>query len=171
MPLSSFSRPALVVPKTVPMANVNQAVALVRCQDYLQPSYFMHLFLSPQMQVVVHGSKVETARPNISLEDLRGLLVPFPPPKEQCIIVEEIERCFSAVADVENTLEQSISQSDRLWRSILKRAFEGKLVPQDPSDEPAEELLERIKAERAKVTERAKGTKESKVRMRKRGEK
>lgn len=48
-------------------------------------------------------------------------------------------------------MEQSLRQAERLRQSILKRAFEGKLVPQDPSDEPAEKLLERIRAEKAKV--------------------
>lgn len=52
---------------------------------------------------------------------------------------------------IEQGIEQTLKQADRLRQSILKKAFEGKLVPQDPSDEPAEKLLERIKAEKAKL--------------------
>ena len=52
--------------------------------------------------------------------------------------------------EVEKVMEQSLKQSDRLRQSILKRAFEGKLVPQNPTDEPADKLLERIGEERAR---------------------
>jgi len=53
-------------------------------------------------------------------------------------------------------VKQSLKQSDRLRQSILKKAFEGKLVPQDPSDESAEKLLERIKAEKEKLKKKLK---------------
>jgi type I restriction enzyme S subunit len=76
--------------------------------------------------------------------------VPFPCLTEQHRIVEEIERYFSVADEVERTVEQSLKQAERLRQSILKKAFQGMLVPQDPSDEPAEKLLERIKQERAK---------------------
>ncbi len=74
--------------------------------------------------------------------------IPFPPLPEQHKIVEEIERRFSIADNIEKIVDQTLKQADRLRQSILKRAFEGKLVPQDPTDEPAEKLLERIKAER-----------------------
>ena len=69
---------------------------------------------------------------------------------EQQKIVEEIESRLSIAGEIEKIVERSLKQSERLRQSILKRAFEGKLVPQDPDDEPAEKLLERIKAEKAK---------------------
>ncbi len=76
--------------------------------------------------------------------------VPFPPLPEQHKIVEEIERHFSVAEKVEATVDESLKQAERLRQSILKRAFEGKLVAQDSTDEPAEKLLERIKGEKAK---------------------
>ncbi len=79
------------------------------------------------------------------------MTIPLPPLPEQRKIVEEIERRFSVADEVEKVVEQSLKQAERLRQSILKRAFEGKLVPQNPSDEPAEKLLERIKAEKAKL--------------------
>jgi type I restriction enzyme S subunit len=66
-------------------------------------------------------------------------------------MVAQIERHFSLIDAAERTIGRSLEQADRLRQSILKRAFEGRLVPQDPSDEPAEKLLERIKAERAEL--------------------
>jgi len=58
---------------------------------------------------------------------------------------------LSIVAQMQYTIRAQLARADGLRHSILKRAFEGKLVPQDPNDEPASALLERIRAERAKV--------------------
>jgi type I restriction enzyme S subunit len=82
----------------------------------------------------------------------RFSLIPIPlaPLNEQHRIVEEIEQRLSLMNETQKTIAQAMKQSDRLRQSILKIAFEGRLVPQDPSDEPAEKLLDRIKDERAK---------------------
>jgi len=77
--------------------------------------------------------------------------VPFCALTEQQKIVEGIERCFSVADEMEATIEVSLKQSERLRQSILKKAFEGRLVPQDSDDEPADKLLERIKAEKSKI--------------------
>lgn len=60
------------------------------------------------------------------------------------------------IEQIERIVDQSLKQAERLRQSILKRAFEGKLVPQDPNDEPAEKLLERIKIDKAKQTNKIK---------------
>ena len=74
--------------------------------------------------------------------------VGVPPLAEQRRIVAEVERRLSVVQQAEAAVEASLQRAERLRQSILKRAFSGELVPQDPDDEPASVLLERIRAQR-----------------------
>ncbi len=90
-----------------------------------------------------------TAQKNINLEILSEVAVPLPPATEQCRIVAEVERRLSVIDELEAVVEANLKRAERLRQAILRRAFEGKLVPQDPNDEPASVLLERIPAERA----------------------
>ncbi|MBN1482619.1 restriction endonuclease subunit S [candidate division KSB1 bacterium] len=82
---------------------------------------------------------------SINLTILSNLPVPICSILEQNKIVQEIESRFSVTEKLEETIEQSLLHAEALRQSILKRAFAGKLVPQDPNDEPAEKLLEWIK--------------------------
>ena len=65
------------------------------------------------------------------------------------MIVAEIESRLSVCDKIEESIAQSLQQAEVLRQSILRKAFEGRLVPQDPNDEPASVLLERIRAARA----------------------
>ena len=84
----------------------------------------------------------------LNLGLLKALAIPLPPLAEQRRIVAEVERRLSVVQQAEAAVEASLVRAERLRQSILKQAFSGKLVPQDPNDEPASVLLERIRAER-----------------------
>jgi restriction endonuclease S subunit len=90
----------------------------------------------------------------LSVGKVSRIPVPLPPLAEQRRIVAEIERRLSVIEEIEALANANLKRAERLRQSILKRAFEGNLVPQDPNDEPASVLLERIRAERAAKAER-----------------
>ncbi len=75
--------------------------------------------------------------------------IPLPPLEEQRRIVAEVEERLSAIDALRAAIERAQRRSAALRRAVLERAFRGELVPQDPSDEPAEALLVRIRAEAA----------------------
>ncbi len=84
----------------------------------------------------------------LSVSKVGRLPVPLPPLAEQRRIVEDVDRHLSVIQAAEAIVEANLKRAERLRQSILRRAFEGKLVRQDSSDEPASVLLERIRAER-----------------------
>jgi len=87
----------------------------------------------------------QVGQANVNGTKLQALAFPLPPLDEQQQIVSEVEQRLSIAQESESQIEANLKRSSRLRQSILKRAFEGNLVPQDPSDEPASVLLERIK--------------------------
>ena len=87
-------------------------------------------------------------QPALNKSRVQEIFLPLPPLSEQERIVAEVERRLSVVQQAEATVEASLARAERLRQSILKQAFSGRLVPQDPDDEPASVLLERIRAER-----------------------
>jgi type I restriction enzyme S subunit len=96
----------------------------------------------------IDEGKQTTNLASINLTKLGALPVPVPPLTEQQRIVAEVERRLSAVEKLEAEVEAGLRRAERLRQAILKRAFAGRLVPQDPNDEPAAALLERIRVER-----------------------
>jgi len=108
---------------------------------------YIHYFFKLAKQKLDYYAPA-TAQKNINLGTLYGVIVPLPSLAEQEQIVRELDYLFSLTDTIEKTIELNFAQSEKLRQSILKKAFRGELVPQNPSDEPASVLLERIKKEK-----------------------
>ena len=85
----------------------------------------------------------------ISLSTLLSMTVPLPPLTEQNEALTVLESQLVGLEDQDRSIDFGLKQSSAQRQNILKAAFSGQLVPQDPKDEPASVLLERIRAERA----------------------
>lgn len=118
-------------------------------------SSFMFLFLrSGFIQSKLRASAKKTTNiANLSGGSITGLEIPLPPLGEQKRIVAKIESTQERI----KTIEQCVTKADELIgkyrEALLQKAFRGELVPQDPNDEPASKLLERIRADRTKQTD------------------
>ncbi|MBN2425787.1 MAG: restriction endonuclease subunit S [Calditrichaceae bacterium] len=115
------------------------------------PSYLKYYIQSPIGKRNILGKMTGTAIKRIILIRIKESTVLYPSIKIQNQIVQEIEARLSEADHMQETIEQSLKQAEALKQSILKKAFEGRLVPQDPNDEPAEKLLEKIKQEKANL--------------------
>jgi type I restriction enzyme S subunit len=107
--------------------------------------YVYNFFQSYEYWKQIISNQLGIGQPNVNSQILSKIILPLPPLAEQQQIVEEIERRFSVADEVEKAIDNSLKQAERLRQSILKKAFEGKLVPQDPNAEPADKLLERVR--------------------------
>jgi type I restriction enzyme S subunit len=113
--------------------------------------YFMRT-----VQQQLEAEAPATAQKNINIEILERVHLPLPPKHEQIQIVSEVMLAFESASRQEKANEICLKQAETQRRNILKSAFWGQLVPQDPNDEPAGVLLERIRTERAESAKKAK---------------
>ena len=117
---------------------------MIRCYKDTHKEWLQYLFLSPFGQEQLRIISSSTAQGKFNKTDLRTLNIPIPPLAEQERIVTEIKRWFTLIDEIEQSkfdLHNIISQTKS---KILDLAIHGKLVPQNPNDEPAIELLKRI---------------------------
>ena len=131
-----------------------------RYSNELCPQYLKFFMECPLYWQQLKNGTTATAQPNCNGQTLSRMLVPIPPVAEQWRIVKrlfEIETHISKYATVEATMNAlSHTFPDRLKKSILQMAVQGKLVPQDPADEPAEVLLGRIREEKQRLVKEGK---------------
>lgn len=149
-----------IVPNTHPEWNINQAIAIFR-SEHISPK-LLSIYLSDERIVnsMMSKSKATAGQFNLTLEICRETIIPIFAEKEQTFLEALLDERISQIDQLDQTITTSLQQAEVLRQSILKKAFSGELVPQDPNDEPASALLARIRAEKeAQTSQQAKSGK------------
>ena len=132
-----------LVPAELDGANLTENAAKltdIKCSK----QYLMYVLMSSIAQDHFCSRFHQVAQPKLSLETASSTLIPLPPYREQLRIAEELDRWLGVVVSVEDDLSELTNYVRKIKSKILDLAISGKLVPQDPDDEPAIELLRRI---------------------------
>jgi type I restriction enzyme S subunit len=136
---------ALVEDNTI--FDIYVTLAILRPQKLLViPSYLLHVINSPFCKSQFNDHLTGIGLPNLHLTDIRKTLIPLPPVAEQKRIVTKIDELFTIADSLGEAADSLEETSKRLGKKILDLAIRGKLVSQDPNDEPASELVKRIAA-------------------------
>ena len=139
-----------VVPADHSAWNINQAITLFRPSSKITSQWiYILLCEGAPIRDVLARTKGSVGQVNISLSQCRAFEFQVPSVEEQTEIVRRVETLFAFADRLEARLAQAQTAATRLTPALLAKAFRGELVPQDPNDEPAAELLRRLQAERA----------------------
>jgi type I restriction enzyme S subunit len=138
----------VVVPKSCKGHNISREVAMIALVDEEVGPAVAFFIGSTHLQNWLLRRTKGIAYTGINIETLKQLPIPFPPKSEQVRLTAEVDRRLSIVEEIEAQIVTDLKRAERVRQSVLKHAFEGVLVPQDPNDEPASALLERIRADR-----------------------
>ena len=143
---------ACVVPDALLEANCSDLV-IVKKPFGVNPRFGAY-YMNSLAQASVRSQQVGVALIHFNTKSAAALPVPIPPAREQDRIVAATEKALSVIDEMEAEVVLNRRRCTRLRQSILSWAFEGRLVDQDPTDEPASVLLDRIRAERASATDK-----------------
>ncbi|MGH1572556.1 restriction endonuclease subunit S [Methylobacterium sp. P31] len=136
-----------VVPDELRGANITQGTARLRPSQAIITNFLARWLEGDVAQRWLHSKYRGIDMPGLNLRDVRRCPVPIAPLAEQAFIVDTLNRAFSWIDRLAADLASARKLIDHLDQAVLSKAFRGELVPQDPDDEPASALLERIKAE------------------------
>jgi type I restriction enzyme S subunit len=125
----------------------SQDFATWTCTKALLPEYLMYALLAEGEDIRNFGRG--STHTTIYFPEIRALNIALPPLREQQVVVDRIRASLTRTDRIDVETSRSQALLDRLEAAILAKAFRGELVPQDPNDEPASVLLERIRSQRA----------------------
>ena len=140
---------ACIYPKNIGVAMVTPDVLKMDVDaDAADVAYLMYFFNSPNAKRIIESMCFGVTRLRIDMAMFKSFPIPLPPRLEQTEIVRRVETLFAFADRLEARLKTAQTAADRLTPALLAKAFRGELVPQDPNDEPAAELLKRLAASR-----------------------
>ena len=144
------------------LAVADSHVTVIRpLKQFVLPEYLYYYFANPTVQSVIEDQADGTTKQKeLATATIKAYLTPIPPLKEQRRILAKLSEVLPVVNSYGAVYDETAAMQEvfpeRLKKSILQEAVQGKLVPQDPSDEPAEALLERIRAEKQRLIKEGK---------------
>jgi type I restriction enzyme S subunit len=138
-----------VAPPNVRGWNISREVAMVPVLPPIEPEYLARMIAAPQSQTWLTKAIKGVAYTGINITDLKRLPVPIAPLAEQREVIRRLTTAFARLDSASAAHSEALSELDRVERSLLAQAFRGELEPQDPTDEPAAQLLDRVRLERA----------------------
>ncbi|HDI3232701.1 TPA: restriction endonuclease subunit S [Vibrio cholerae] len=154
---------ACIVPSGVAPAIVKADCARIRVNsEVLSPKLLTYYLNSNPVRNRTKSAVKGVGRPRINLGYIRSIVVPLPSEIEQKAIADKLAAEFDSIDRQIKATDLGLKQSEAQRKNILKSAFSGQLVPQDPNDEPASVLLEKIKREREALAKLPKPRKPSK---------
>ena len=144
------------------LAVADSHVTVIRpLKQFVLPEYLYYYFANPSVQSVIEDQADGTTKQKeLATATIKAYLTPIPPLDEQRRILTKLSEVLPVVKSYGAVYDETVAMQDafpeRLKKSILQEAVQGKLVQQDPSDEPAEALLERIRAEKQRLIKEGK---------------
>lgn len=141
-----------IVPKSIDGANITQGTARFRPSSAITTDFLAGWLDTPYAQGWLHDHYRGIDMPGLNLKDVRRLPVPLAPRIEQVTVASRLQKWKNSFLNLRESVDFASSQTMQLDQSTLAKAFRGELVPQDPNDEPASVLLERLRAERSDDT-------------------
>jgi type I restriction enzyme S subunit len=136
----------LVPDEGSPDMYVNQHIALARPTEGVDGRYVAWFLTSPEGQAQLQAMRRGATKAGLGLDDIRSLSVPVPANREQAEVVDEVERNTSVIDALQVETASALTVADTLRKAILSKAFVGRLVPKDPTDEASPVLPDRIGA-------------------------
>ena len=152
-------------------ATINQAVAAIMLEGIpsgLRKFVKWHLTKNyEEMRLLASGG----VQPNLNLGIIENMTLPLCSLLEANELSSQLDEKFSVIDDLSSSIDRQLMKAESIRQSILKKAFSGQLVPQDPNDEPASELLARIQAEKdlVQLTAKQKPKKTSTIKRARKG--
>ena len=143
-----------IIPPSLPQANFNQAAVLIR--PYLHKdniNVYLKAYLEEMSEINSISTKGSAGQVNISLTQSQNMRIPLPPLPEIERIIKNLKYWLSFVDNIEENKEKLQDSIRQVKSKVLDLAIHGKLVPQDPNDEPAIELLKRINPKAEIITD------------------